>query len=32
MSLNAEITPMPLHKSGSRDSADPSYAVLEAGV
>lgn len=28
----AEITPMPLHKSGSRDSADPSYAVLEAGV
>ena len=24
----AEVTPMPLHKTGSRDAADPSYAVL----
>lgn len=23
-----EVTPMPLHKTGSRDTADPSYAVL----
>lgn len=27
----AEVTPMPLHKSGSRDLADPSYAVLGGG-
>jgi len=24
----AEVTPMPLHKSGSRDRSDPGYAVL----
>lgn len=27
----AEITPMPLHKTGSRDTDDPSYAVLGGG-
>jgi hypothetical protein len=28
----SEITSMTLHKTGSRDAADPSYAVLGAGV